>query len=424
MFCKRNWRWAYGAYTSRVFPESWIIDSTRTLPRVSSRTCTNPGLMNHDQGPGGVFLPLIDLMNHAEPRHQQLRYVGRDLDHRMSPALVTWTSPVRPGRKRNTPKREDGMRNIKNKAKVELNVEEDEKSGLGLFCLRATNVLPKSGEQFFNNYGERDTAEWLSKYGFIPTSAVNVSTKMCSVPNTDSNCCNLSDSIRISLHQYTTMPKLTPLMRDKKNYSMGIAKATRESSVSKMLDFLRQSVVANPVVISWKLCNFPTQIVACLLRHARICVANESDCQREFNALPEKVSIARMFCTPLHCRASFKMSNSCSYSNKHQPNNSTKAQTNDDHIDVRAVCLLRMAFKHLLSLYMSRNNEPVCNQTSDKSADFSCTHMSNKATSNRNHVPSTASKLVQIWKDSQLRLLHMVVSIIDHTAQFSAKGDQ
>ena len=54
VFTAAAWRWANSAYSSRAFPESWARAS-------------------HAEGPGGVLLPLVDMLNHRDGAPVQWR---------------------------------------------------------------------------------------------------------------------------------------------------------------------------------------------------------------------------------------------------------------------------------------------------------------------------------------------------------------
>ena len=54
VFTAAAWRWANSVYSSRAFPESW----TRA---------------RHEGGPGGVLLPLVDMLNHRDGAPVQWR---------------------------------------------------------------------------------------------------------------------------------------------------------------------------------------------------------------------------------------------------------------------------------------------------------------------------------------------------------------
>ena len=54
MFTAAAWRWANSVYSSRAFPEHWAR-------------------AGHADGPGGVLLPLVDMLNHRDGAPVQWR---------------------------------------------------------------------------------------------------------------------------------------------------------------------------------------------------------------------------------------------------------------------------------------------------------------------------------------------------------------
>lgn len=93
VFTAAAWRWANSVYSSRAFPESWARAT-------------------HEDGPGGVMLPLVDMLNHQDG------------------APVQWRA-------------EDGY-----------------------FELRTTAAV-EAGQQVFNDYGRRSGAQWCARFGFV-----------------------------------------------------------------------------------------------------------------------------------------------------------------------------------------------------------------------------------------------------------------
>ena len=235
VFTKRHWRWAYCAYTSRVFPEAWV----RSSDAAPGYGCSpHRGLFDRARGPGGAFLPVVDLFNH---------YPGPVI----SGNFVDWSSPLQPTRKK---------------------VAAGGPSAVPSFSvLVGQDQVLNCGREVFNHYGARDTAAWILKYGFVPTipeQQINPAAAV-SVSLAPDAC----EKATAGISDERAMCVLAALKRQVSSMTVAFTSADLQSTAGRRQVALLQSLV----------------------RTARICVADPQDVIREQALLPERASMARLF---------------------------------------------------------------------------------------------------------------------------------
>ena len=279
VFSRRHWHWAHSAYTSRVFPEHWVAGARRSLSADAI------------EGPGGAFLPLVDLLNHVEETPDQC-------------CSVDWV-------------------------RVAANEARESEESFALVAKRQMNAdsLAK-GVQIYNNYGSRDTAAWLTHYGFIPAApasscrssqeTVTISMSTVESPKPETQHGNLHEAgapkkrLRHNLHDNMEHDSVFGVMRQLREHA---SRASPQISLRMLQSKGSASGVLPPQCRS-------------LLRAARIHVATDAEFRREYSKLNPKSSSALVFAGPL-----------CSGSSAHRPlSSAAKTSTTDAaNIDVRAL---------------------------------------------------------------------------------------
>lgn len=197
--------------------------------------------------------------------------------------------------------------------------EDEDEEGQDFFALvakRQPEALPLAGgAQLYNNYGPRDTAAWMTHYGFIPAAVLPEPSSPNPRDTVTISLCAVEDSARHETQQQdgkraqeSDAPRRKRARRGNNRHADA---GEGDDSVLGVLQQLREHLTRSAPQLSLGMlegqrasCEMLPPQCRSLLRAARIHVATDAEFQWEYENKNPKSSNALLFAGPLCSRGS------------------------------------------------------------------------------------------------------------------------